>query len=470
MHYESEDCLKAGLQLISKEACYMARIHQTKLLLLAACMPLMASPTEAEEKVILKETFSPGYQYHVSTRSELGGQMTVPDQKDGKPAKLLPLTGESALEYDECVLKTGQEGTVDKTLRVYRRLDLHRKVGDQPQEAALRTEVRRLVVLRHKNVEVPFSPDGPMTWVETDLVRTDVFVPALTGLLPANAVSVGDHWTAAAAAIQELTDMERIEEGEVGCRLDKITTIEKRRVARVEFSGSIRGLTEDGLNQQKLSGYFDFDLDSNHLSYLYLKGVHLLLDKDGKEAGKLEGRFILTRQVNTRAKELTDDAVKAVRQEPDSELMLLLYDNPEQGVRFLYPRRWHVGEGNDRQITMDGPDGSGLRLTFDSPGRIPKADQFLNDSRNWFADQKAKVQGVENVERVQTKPTLVDRFSLEVEIKDQKVLMAYYVTHQAQGAATLAARLTKEDLPALRQEVEGIARTLILKSLAKKGK
>jgi hypothetical protein len=143
--------------------------------------------------------------------------------------------------------------------------------------------------------------------------------------------------------------------------------------------------------------------------------------------------------------------------------MLLLYDSPEQGVRFLYPRRWHVGEGNDRQITMDGPDGSGLRLTFDLPSRIPRAPQFLKDSRDWFADQKAKVQSIENVERVQTKPTEVDRFSLDVDIKDQKVLMAYYVTHQAQGAATLAARLTKEDLPALRKEVEGIARSLTIK-------
>lgn len=441
----------------------MPRIYVIKPVLLIGIMTLAASRAGAEEKIVLKEAFSPGYQYHVSTRTELGGQMSVPDQKDAKQAKLLPLTGESALEYDERVLKADSEGTVNKTFRVYRRLDLHRKVGDQPQEASLRSEVRRLVILRHKNVEVPFSPDGPMTWVETDLVRTDVFVPALTGLLPVDAVKVGDRWKASAPAIQELTDMERIEEGEVGCHFDKIMNIEKRRIARVEFSGSVRGLTEDGLNQQKLTGYFDFDLDSNHLSYLYLKGVHLLLDKDGKEAGKLEGRFILTRQVNTRAKELSDDAIKKVPQEPDSELMLLLYDSPEQGVRFLYPRRWHVGEGNDRQITMDGPDGSGLRLTFDLPSRIPRAPQFLKDSRDWFADQKAKVQSIENVERVQTKPTEVDRFSLDVDIKDQKVLMAYYVTHQAQGAATLAARLTKEDLPALRKEVEGIARSLTIK-------
>jgi hypothetical protein len=426
------------------------------------------TPTaRADEKVTLKETFGPGYQYHVSARTELAGQMTVPDQKDPKQSKLLPLTGESAMEYDERILKA-DNGLVDKTFRIYRRLDLHRKVGDQPQEALLRPEVKRLIVLRHQNVQVPFSPDGPVTWEETDLVRTDVFVPALIGMLPEGAVNIGDHWNASKASLQVLTDMTKIEEGEVSCRLDKVMTLEKRHIARVEFSGSIRGLIEDGLSQQKLSGYFDFDLDSNHLSYVYLKGVHLLLDKDNKEAGKLEGRLILTRQANTRCKELTDEAVKAVRQDPDSDLMLLLYENPEQGVRFLYPRRWHVSESNDRQITMDGPEGSGLRLTFDAPARIPQAAQFLKESHDWFVDQKAKVLKTERVERIQTKPAVVDRFSLEVEIKEQKVVMAYYVTHQAQGAATLAARLTKDDLPALHKEVEAIARSLVIKSSGKK--
>src|SRR5260370_9046099 len=294
--------------------------------------------------------------------------MTLSPQKDQKEPKLLPLTGESALEYDERILKADKEGQVDKTLRVYRGLALHRKVRDQPQEASLRPEVRRLVVLHHKGIEVPFSPDGPLTPPEIDLIRTDIFTPAFAGLLPDKAVKAGDRWKASQAAVQELTDMVKIKEGELECRLDKLMSIEKRRIARVDLSGAIRGLTEDGPNQQKLTGYFDFDLDSNYVSYFYLKGVHLLLDKDGKEAGKLEGRLILTRQVNTRSKELTDDAVKKVQQEPDSELMLLLYDNPEQGVRFLYPRRWHVCEGNDRQITMDGPHGSGLPLPFFRPG------------------------------------------------------------------------------------------------------
>ena len=52
-----------------------------------------------------------------------------------------------------------------------------RKMGDDPQESTLRPGVRRLVVLRSRSAKVPFSPDGPLTWGEIDLIRTDVFNP-----------------------------------------------------------------------------------------------------------------------------------------------------------------------------------------------------------------------------------------------------------------------------------------------------
>src|SRR5207302_5852533 len=120
-------------------------------------------------------------------------------------------TGKSAIEYDERVLTADTDGQVQKTFRIYRRIDFQRKVGDRPQESTIRPSVRRLVVLRHENAEVPFSPDGPLTWGEIDLVRTDVFTPALLGLLSEKAVNLGDRWKASKAAIQELTDMERIE-------------------------------------------------------------------------------------------------------------------------------------------------------------------------------------------------------------------------------------------------------------------
>ena len=125
----------------------------------------------------------------------------------------------------------------------------------------MRPAVRRLVVMRENGTKAPFSPDGPLTWGEIDLVRTDVFTPALAGMLPDHAVRVGDRWNVAADAVRELTDMEHIDEGKIECRLEEVSAKDGRRQARVTFTGTVRGGNEDGPNRQQLDGWYLFDLD-----------------------------------------------------------------------------------------------------------------------------------------------------------------------------------------------------------------
>jgi hypothetical protein len=418
-------------------------------------------PATAQEPVRLRENFAPGYQVHVSTRVELAGSLSLPAEK-GKPApRSLSVSGDSAIDYDERVL-TATDGQVQKTVRIYRRYEMHRKVGNDPQQGGIRPAVRRLVLLRRDNVEVPFSPDGPLLWGEIDLVRTDVFTPALAGLLPDRPVRPGDHWTAQAGAIQELTDLERIDEGSVECRFDQLTVLDARRLARVAFAGTVRGTNEDGPNRQQLDGYLFFDLESQHLSYLSLKGINFLLDKDGKESGRIEGQFVLTRQANTNARDLTPEALRGVVLEPNPDNTRLLYDNPDVGVRFLYPRRWRVAGVHGRQVGLDSADGSGVLVTLEPPARVPTGTAFLTESRNYLQEQKAKVLRVEPPRRLQSAPQDLERFGLEAEVMGQRVQMDYYVARQARGGATLAARLLPNDLEALRQEVEGIARSLTI--------
>jgi hypothetical protein len=418
---------------------------------------LASGAARAQDAIRLEERFPPGYRYRVSTRVELAGTLTPPAEK-GQTPKPLALKGESAVDYEERVLDAA-DGAVRKTVRLVQRMDFHRTVGDRPQETSLRKAVRRLVVLRRGNTEVPFSPDGPLTWGEIDLVRTDVFTPALAGLLPDEAVRPGQAWTAARTAVQELTDLERLDEGKLECRLEQVAMLEKRRHARVSFRGSVRGTGEDGPCRQDLDGYFYFDLESNHLSYLYLTGRHAMLDKDGREVGFVQGRFTLTRQLLQGGADLGDEALKGVVLEPNADNTLLLYDNPDLGVRLLYPRRWRVAVVRGSQLALDAEGGHGLLITLDPPVRVPTGAQFLAESRDWLVKQQARLLRTEEPRRLQVSPEL-EQFALEAEMGGQKFLMDYYVSRQPSGGATLAARLLSADQANLRKEVEGIARSL----------
>jgi hypothetical protein len=416
----------------------------------------------ADDPVLLREGFPPGYTYHVSCRVDLSGSLSLPREKGQTSPTSLAVTGTSAIEYDERVLSRDADGVVKKTARIYRRMDFQRKVGGRLQENTIRPSVRRLVVLRRNNVEVPFSPDGPLMWGEIDLVRTDVFTPALSGLLPTNEVRPGNTWTASREAIQELTDMEKIDKGNVVCKLEQTIKLGKRRYARIGFSGTVAGTNEDGPNRQSLEGYCFFDLESRHLSYLYLKGTNYLLGKDSKEQGKVVGHFTLTRQVRPDCGDLADDALRSVTLEPNADNTLLLYDNPEEGVKFLHPRRWHVAGVKGRQVALDEANGSGLLITLESQDRVPTSARFLEESRDFLGRQKVKIVRVEQPSRLQAPPQSLDHFAVDTEQGRQRVLMDYFVVRQQLGGATLAARLLPADLDNLRKDVERIARSIRL--------
>ncbi|MCI0463082.1 MAG: hypothetical protein L0Z62_39550 [Gemmataceae bacterium] len=439
------------------------RIFLATLLLTA----LLAGPGWASAQTVqFREPFGVGYEYHVSTRVELKGSLTLPPEKGGA-AKALAVVGKSAIEYDERVLSLERDGRVGKSIRLYRRVDFERNVGDQPQESTIRPEVRRLVLLRLAQSEVPFSPDGPLTWGEIDLVRTDVFTPALTGLLPAAGVRPGDRWPASASAVQELTDLEKVEEGGINCRFDQVTTLGNRRHARVSFSGTVRGLGEDGLSRHVLDGYLFFDLESNHLSYLSVTGVQEMLDKEGKTLGRVEGNFVLTRRPQAKVRELSDEALRGRALDPNDDNTLLLYDNPDLGIRFLHPRRWRMAGVRGRQIGLDENGGSGMLVTVEPPKQVPTAAAFMKEVGTWLQQQKATPTKVESPRTIQGPPQAVDRFAVDVVLSRERVVLTYFVIRQQMGGATIVARLLPNDLAALSREAERVARSVqITKALA----
>lgn len=420
---------------------------------------LLTTSSFANEPIRLREAFTPGYVYRVSSRVELSGKLTLPAEK-GQPARTLDVTGKSAIDYDERVLKLDKDQQVEKTIRLFQKMEFQRKIGDQVQQYSLRPEIRRMVLLRHNQAEVPFSPDAPLLWNEIDLVRTDVFTPALAGLLPTAAVRPGDRYLAAAGALQELTDLEKIQEGSLTCTFESITEVAQRKHARIGVRGSVRGIGEDGPGIHHVEGFLLFDLESQHVSYFSMTGTHGLVDPSGKEIGKVEGHFVLTRQPIAVVRELSDEVLRPVVLDPTDDNTQLLFHSPEQGAKFLHARRWRVAGANGRQITLDDPVGNGVLITLEPLAKTPTSAQFLQEVRNWLVQQKAAIIRTETPRQIQAPPKAVDWFGLEAEMGKQRMWLDYWVVRQAQGGATVAAKLSTTDLQLLQRDVHRIVRSL----------
>jgi hypothetical protein len=430
---------------------------------LLCCLAAVATvATVSAEQIRMRESFMAGGQYHVAIREEAAGELRLPAEGNKPAPPPLKVRGRGSQDYDERILDAGSaDNPAPRTLRVYGRVELERTVDDQGQDSTLRPAVRRLVILRNGHREVPFSPDGPLTWGEVHLISKDVFTPALAAaLLPDRPVTPGDRWQARPGAAQELTDLEQIEGG-LDCRFAEVATLGGRRLARVDFTGTVRGVSEDGPSKQTLDGFYYFDLESSHLSYLSLKGVHSLLDKAGQEAGRIEGQFTLTRQAHARSAELSDSAIRGLVLEPNADNTLLLYESPDLGVRMLYPRRWRVQSAKGRQLFLDEPGGNGLMLTVESTSSVPTTAAFLAETQAFITKEKGRVLRVDSPRRLAGRPDELEGFGLDVEMKGRKEHLDYFVIKQPAGGATVAGRLLPTaDLSAVRRDVERMAQSV----------
>src|SRR5438874_1128771 len=172
----------------------------------------LVNPARPQQAVQFAETFPPGHAYKVDVQVRLSGRIALPAQEKGKQPQVVPLSGTSKIVYEERILPPDAANTV-KAVRAYREVDFRRVTGTLTQDAGIRPSVRRMVMIKNGPKKAPFSPDGPLTWGEIDLVRTDVFSPAaIPGLLPRGPVKPGNTWRADAAAVTELTDMEKVDE------------------------------------------------------------------------------------------------------------------------------------------------------------------------------------------------------------------------------------------------------------------
>jgi hypothetical protein len=413
----------------------------------------------AQNSVKLSETFTPDKRYKVELKVEISGRMSVPDGKD-KPPRIVTVIGISALSYDERVLPSDDKDA-EKTIRAYRSVEIKRTVGGVDQEAGIRAAVRRMVVLRSANGKSPFSPDGPLTWAEIDVIRTDVFAPALVpGILPGKAVTPGDVWPLSADAVRELTDMDKVDAGGFTTKFVGVVRISNRDFARLELTGSVKGVDDLGPGKHTIDGTAYFDLGDGMLTYVSLKGTHDLLDGAGRVVGRIDGRFVLTRGPVGAAEDLSDAALKSFDMKPNADNSQLLYDNPALGVRFLYPRRWRVGAVQGRQVTLDGPNGAGMLLTIEPPARLPTAAAYLAETEEFLRKQKAAVAKVDRPVRAAETPFPVDRFGFDAEMDGEKVRMEYAVLTQPEGGVTVAARLARADAAALTGDLERVLKKL----------
>lgn len=409
-------------------------------------------PSSAAENYRLSETFSPGSRFRIQTTTELTGSMlfTPPNQS----SKQIQIKGKSQIDYDETILTLDSSLKVNKSLREYRKVELSRTLDGQNQETILRPQVRTMVLLRNGLKKIPFSLEAPLTWNELDLIRTEVFPCAMAGLFPPRSVALNESWNAGLESVQELTDLEVLESSQVYCKLDSVNLVNNRKTVRISFLGKAFGINEDGPNQQILDGYIFFDCDTRHLSFLYLKGTSILKNKEGKDVGRIEGRYTISREMLP-AVQLDTKSIY----EPDANNTRLLFESRETSFSFNYPRNWRVTSQSDSQATLDQSKEAGLLITKEKQSRYTSSAMYRDEALAFVRKQQMRIENQSAIKPVNGTPGL-EFFSWDVQSEGRMMHLLYFVYRTGQNMFTLASRCSQESKLNLRSDIMMIANSI----------
>src|SRR5207248_869626 len=141
---------------------------------------------------------------------------------------------------------------------------------------------------------------------------------------------------------------------------------------------------------------------------------------------------------HARSPELADEALRGLALEPSADNTLLLYESAELGVRLLHPRRWRMQSATGRQLFLDEANGNGLMLTLESRATLPTAAAYLAETQAFIAKEKGKILRTDAPRRLQGPPDELDQFGLDVDLKDRRERLEYYIVRQPAGGAMLA--------------------------------
>jgi hypothetical protein len=408
---------------------------------LVACVAVLcAAPGIAAERVELREEVADARVRNVAVELNVEGKLFP----EPGPDKAIKLAVEARFKYAERRLAgTAREAASLRAVRHYNLAKAVIEAGEQTSNSALRKSQRLIVAHGQLDGIELFSPSGPLTYGELELLRIPGDSLALVGLLPDAAVEVEETWKAPDWVLPLLTGIEAVEKGELKCRLESATAEE----AQITVSGDVTGAVAGAAAVLRVEGRLVYDRGQKLISRVELTQTEKRAIGAVSPGLDVVAKVTLTRQIADRPSHLTDRDLADLPLEPNDANRLLMFDAPAWNVRFYYDRVWHLFHQTSEVALLRLLDKGGLiaqcnikRLVDAEPGKHVSLEQFQADIQETLGKhfqeivrtERLKLKDAQYVARVIVAGT-VERKNAKQELELAPVQWIYYLVASRDG-------------------------------------
>lgn len=402
---------------------------------------LAASGVHAAETAILREGAKPGDVTAVLVEMTAEGTYLPPVPDGAPPPKPLDLKVETRFDLMERVLAANADGKAERVARKVNQAASAINGKVRPFASSIRPTVSLLVASMREGSVVTFSPGGPLTRSELELVQAPGDPLIVPDLLPGREVGVGDTWPISSEAAKSLAGYDALASNSLKAKVETLDAA----TARMKIAGEVRGAENGAEGRITFDGTFTFDRKTGRVSHLEVKRAEIR-GAGPVGAGGLNIKSTLTvdrKPVETPA-ELTDEALAGVPTEVLPERLLLQFTAPDGKYSFLHDRDWHLYWDDTRMAVLKKLDHGEVVAQCNlsmgpnaGPGRHQDPKQFQGDVRKALGGRFTAFLGGGEIEG--SEPAGY-RYKLSVQGREKEldVVWQYYLVANADGDQVLA--------------------------------
>jgi hypothetical protein len=276
---------------------------------------------------------------------EVGGDQVPFDNPKAERPKLSVV---AKLGYDEKLLELAEAGGPPvRSIRYYDVTDVVIKVGDLSDKPNLRSDRRLIGAATDGRRVTLFSPSGPLTRGELDLIDVLGNSLLLDRLLPDRPVAVGDAWSHPNELMAALFGLDEVTKCEVQSKLSTI----KDNSAIIEAAGSVEGKACGASAAIEMKAKYRFDLRTRRINWFGLAVRENQSPGYAQHGIDVVARLQVQIAPKAQSERLSEAALAGAALNATPQSTQLSYQPPGGGWSFIHDRTWYVRvDEHDRAI------------------------------------------------------------------------------------------------------------------------
>jgi hypothetical protein len=353
---------------------------------------------------------------------------------NGQEVQHVPIKATAELQYVERWMVASQAGMGGRAVRHYETAAGRIRLRETELTNDLRQE-RRLIVIDAEAAEpMQFSPLGPLTREELELIAVPASGVSLTALLPDRPMKTGNTWKLNDKVVARLFNLEAVSQQSVECKLDSV----KDGLAICSLEGTVAGAVGGVSSDLEIKGKLNFDLKQRAVTWFTLAIQEHRAIGHAQPGFDVVTRLRMVAAPCAAAAEVSDLNLKGLPTTAEGGQTLIELISEKAGFQLIYDRRWGVMvERHDATILRLVDRGDLIAQVNISPlpaftkGEVLTLEGFQNDVKQALGKNFGEV--VEAAQETGDEGIVVQRITVSGAVGELPIQWTYYHLFDEKG-------------------------------------